>query len=60
MFNCFGNGVQTIEDEEVMGKMIIGDVEVRKLRYLGDMSFMHIEKSFRVMSGLVWRGILSW
>lgn len=37
-----------------MGKMIIGDVEVRKLRYLGDMSFMHIEKSFRVMSGLVW------
>ena len=42
-----------------MGKMIIGDVEVRKLRHVGDMSFMHIEKSFRVMSGLVWRGIMS-
>ena len=46
-------------NEEVMGKMIIGDVEVRKLRHVGDMSFMHIEKSFRVMSGLVWRGIMS-
>lgn len=43
-----------------MGKMITGDVEVRKLRHLGGMSFMHIEKSFSVMSEFAWRGTLSW
>lgn len=44
----------------MMGQMIIWDEEVKKLRHLGDMSFIHIEKSSRVMSGLVWRETQSW
>lgn len=41
-------------------EIIIGDEEVKKLRHLGDVLSICIDKSPKVMSGFAWKETLSW